>query len=197
MEVVGSIKHGKDESRWCMTITVYITWYVSNQSASLSLFLSGKPIFRRVPSTRRNGHPQSIPDIWCLQFGVLLSEILTWKSPIHTAGGDEVIHLVRWVHSVVREEWTAEVFDLELLKFPNIEEEMVEMLQIGMACASRVPEQRPQMLEVVKMVEDIRRINTGSQPASATISEGSTPTFISWNKTIFDSRVRLLYRIIF
>ncbi|KAK1399471.1 putative inactive receptor kinase [Heracleum sosnowskyi] len=112
-------------------------------------------------------------------FGVLIFELLTGKSPIHTAGGDEVIHLVRWVHSVVREEWTAEVFDLELLKFPDIEEEMVEMLQIGMACASRVPEQRPKMSEVVKMVEDIRRTNAGTQPVSATISEGSTPTFIS------------------
>lgn len=112
-------------------------------------------------------------------FGVLIFELLTGKSPIHTAGGDEVIHLVRWVHSVVREEWTAEVFDLELLRFPNIEEEMVEMLQIGMACASRVPEQRPKMSEVVKMVEDIRRNNAGTQPVSATISEGSTPTFIS------------------
>uniref|UniRef100_A0A5B6YUF7 Protein kinase domain-containing protein n=1 Tax=Davidia involucrata TaxID=16924 RepID=A0A5B6YUF7_DAVIN len=104
-------------------------------------------------------------------FGVLLLELLTGKSPIHATGGDEVFHLVRWVHSVVREEWTAEVFDLELLRYPNIEEEMVEMLQIGMACAARVPDQRPKMVDVVRMVEGIRRINTG-RPSS----EGSTPT---------------------
>lgn len=101
-------------------------------------------------------------------YGVLLLELLTGKSPMHATGGEEVVHLVRWVHSVVREEWTAEVFDIELLRYPNIEEEMVEMLQIGMQCVARVPEQRPKMADVVKMVEDIRRNNAG-------LSEGSTP----------------------
>ncbi|XP_060203781.1 probable inactive receptor kinase At4g23740 [Lycium barbarum] len=104
-------------------------------------------------------------------FGVLLLELLTGKSPIHATGTNEVVHLVRWVHSVVREEWTAEVFDVELLRYPNIEEEMVEMLQIGLTCVSRMPEQRPKMAEVVKMVEGIRRVNTGTRPST----EASTP----------------------
>ncbi|GAV66240.1 LRR_1 domain-containing protein/Pkinase_Tyr domain-containing protein/LRRNT_2 domain-containing protein/LRR_8 domain-containing protein [Cephalotus follicularis] len=108
-------------------------------------------------------------------FGVLVLELLTGKSPIHATGGEEVVHLVRWVNSVVREEWTAEVFDVELLRYPNIEEELVEMLQIGMACTVRMPEQRPNMPDVVKMVEDVRRVN---QPLSQNNSEisFSTPT---------------------
>lgn len=108
-------------------------------------------------------------------FGVLLLELLTGKSPVHTVGGNEVVHLVRWVQSVVREEWTAEVFDIELMRFPNIEEEMVEMLQIGMACVVRMPDQRPKMADVVKMVEDIRRIDTATRLSSETRSESSTP----------------------
>lgn len=107
-------------------------------------------------------------------FGVLLLELLTGKTSTHATGSDEVVHLVRWVNSVVREEWTAEVFDVELLRYPNIEEEMVEMLQIGMSCVVKIPERRPKMFDVVKMVEDIRR----SQPSPETKSEVSisTPT---------------------
>lgn len=107
-------------------------------------------------------------------YGVLLLELLTGKSPIYTTGGDEVVHLVRWVHSVVREEWTAEVFDIELLRYPNIEEEMVEMLRIGMSCVARMPEQRPKMANVLKMVEDIRRGDAGNS-LSGPNTEDSTP----------------------
>ncbi|XVE64321.1 hypothetical protein DITRI_Ditri07aG0092200 [Diplodiscus trichospermus] len=107
-------------------------------------------------------------------FGVLLLELLTGKSPNHATGGDEVVHLVRWVHSVVREEWTAEVFDVQLLRYPNIEEKMVEMLQIAMSCVVRMPEQRPKMSDLVKAVEEILRANPENQPSSETKSETST-----------------------
>ncbi|CAO2837705.1 unnamed protein product [Amaranthus hypochondriacus] len=89
-------------------------------------------------------------------FGVFLLELLTGKSPVHTTVGDELVHLVRWVHSVVREEWTAEVFDLEILRYPHVEEEMVEMLQIALSCVARVPDQRPRMCDLVKMIEEVR-----------------------------------------
>ncbi|KAK4489630.1 hypothetical protein RD792_005442 [Penstemon davidsonii] len=111
-------------------------------------------------------------------FGVVLLELLTGKSPIPTSGGEEVIQLVRWVHSVVREEWTGEVFDVELLRYPNIEEEMVALLQIGMSCVARMPEQRPKIGEVVRMVEEIRSFHGGhNSPSAGTRSPDSTPTF--------------------
>ncbi|KAK8521235.1 hypothetical protein V6N12_005145 [Hibiscus sabdariffa] len=110
-------------------------------------------------------------------FGVFLLELLTGRSPIHATGGEEIVHLVRWVHSVVREEWTAEVFDVELLRYPNIEEEMVEMLQIAMSCVVRVPEQRPKMADLAKTVEEIRRANNGNRQQSfETTSETSGST---------------------
>ncbi|XP_059641887.1 probable inactive receptor kinase At5g58300 [Cornus florida] len=98
-------------------------------------------------------------------FGVLLLEMLTGKSPVQSLGHDDVVDLPQWVQSVVREEWTAEVFDVELMRYENIEEEMVHMLQIAMACVEVVPDMRPKMNEVVRMIEEIRPSDTGNRPS--------------------------------
>ncbi|XP_023894174.1 probable inactive receptor kinase At2g26730 [Quercus suber] len=113
-------------------------------------------------------------------FGVLLLELLTGKAPNQASLGEEGIDLPRWVQSVVREEWTAEVFDVELIRYPNIEEEMVQLLQIAMACVSTVPDQRPSMQEVLRMMEDMNRGETDdglrqSSDDPSKGSEGQTP----------------------
>ncbi|KAL3630668.1 hypothetical protein CASFOL_023652 [Castilleja foliolosa] len=125
-----------------------------------------------VTDTRKVSQPSDV-----YSFGVILLELLTGKLAVHPSGrGEEVVHLVRWVNSVVREEWTGEVFDVELLRYPNIEEEMVAMLQIGLSCVARMPEQRPRIGEVVRMVEEIRSFNTGHSLYGGTESPGSNMT---------------------
>ncbi|KAL3623996.1 hypothetical protein CASFOL_032812 [Castilleja foliolosa] len=107
-------------------------------------------------------------------FGVLLLEILTGKAPNQASLGDEGIDLPRWVQSVVREEWTAEVFDVELMRYQNVEEEMVQLLQIGMACVAVVPDQRPEMQQVLKMIEDMNRgVDDGLRLSSDDTLRGS------------------------
>ncbi|GJN30747.1 hypothetical protein PR202_gb19082 [Eleusine coracana subsp. coracana] len=96
-------------------------------------------------------------------FGVLLLELLTGKAPTHAVVNEEGLDLPRWVQSVVREEWTAEVFDQELLRYQNVEEEMVQLLQLAIDCSATHPDRRPTMAEVAARIDDIRRSSIGDR----------------------------------
>ncbi|GJN08607.1 hypothetical protein PR202_ga26546 [Eleusine coracana subsp. coracana] len=96
-------------------------------------------------------------------FGVLLLELLTGKAPTHAVVNEEGLDLPRWVQSVVREEWTAEVFDQELLRYQNVEEEMVQLLQLAIDCSATHPDRRPTMAEVAARIDEIRRSSIGDR----------------------------------
>ncbi|KAH7658446.1 Non-specific serine/threonine protein kinase protein [Dioscorea alata] len=96
-------------------------------------------------------------------FGVVLLELLTGRA------ASEMVDLPRWVQSVVREEWTAEVFDLELLRCKGIEEQMVTMLQLALGCTATVPDQRPKIRHVVRMIEDISSGGIGDASVSPSL----------------------------
>ncbi|CAK7339014.1 unnamed protein product [Dovyalis caffra] len=93
-------------------------------------------------------------------FGILLLELLTGKAPTHTQLNDDGVDLPRWVQSVVKEEWTAEVFDLELLRYQTVEEDMVQLLQLAIDCAAQYPDNRPSMSDVRNQIEDLCRSST-------------------------------------
>jgi len=108
-----------------------------------------KIIGYRAPEVAETRKVTQMSDVY--SFGVLLLELLTGKAPKDEDG----IDLPRWVQSVVKEEWTAEVFDLELLRYQNIEDEMVSMLKIAMQCVDSVPEKRPSMHNVQLSLESL------------------------------------------
>lgn len=92
-------------------------------------------------------------------YDVLLLELLTGKAT--AADGAE---LARWVTAVIREEWTAEVFDRAMLSSAGAgdtvasEQRMVRLLQVAMRCIDDAssPSPPPTMREVAGMVNAIR-----------------------------------------
>ncbi|KAK7851139.1 probable inactive receptor kinase At5g58300 [Quercus suber] len=126
----------------------------------------------RAPEVAKTRKITQKSDVYIYSFGVVLLEMLTGKVPHQYPGGnqhDVVVDLPRWVKSVVREEWTAEVFDVELLRYQNVEEEMVQMLQIALACVTKQPDMRPQMVQVVKMMEEIKDKNRMSSESESNV----------------------------
>ncbi|RRT66807.1 hypothetical protein BHE74_00052662 [Ensete ventricosum] len=116
----------------------------------------------RAPEVLETRRPTFKSDVY--SFGVLLLELLTGKAPNQASLGEEGIDLPRWVHSVVREEWTEEVFDVDLMRHPGTEEEeMVQILQVAMACVATVPDARPDFPEVIRMMEEIVNRTEGDE----------------------------------
>ncbi|KAK8651758.1 hypothetical protein V6N13_141342 [Hibiscus sabdariffa] len=80
-------------------------------------------------------------------FGVILLELLTGKMVEKTG-----VDLPKWVKSMVREEWTGEVFDKEVPKaalqwaFP--------LLNIALKCVSHSPQDRPTASEVSEKIDE-------------------------------------------
>ncbi|XP_028778317.1 probable inactive receptor kinase At2g26730 [Neltuma alba] len=87
-------------------------------------------------------------------FGVVLLELLTGK--VVQNNNNNGFDLVRWVNSVVREEWTVEVFDKCLVTEEANEERMVNLLQIALKCVSAYPNERPSMSEVAVMTISLK-----------------------------------------
>uniref|UniRef100_A0A1J3I484 Inactive leucine-rich repeat receptor-like serine/threonine-protein kinase n=1 Tax=Noccaea caerulescens TaxID=107243 RepID=A0A1J3I484_NOCCA len=98
---------------------------------------------------------KSTPESDIYGFGILLLETLTGKSRMDNQ--EEATDLVAWVNKVLIHQWTGEVFDMELVRTPNIEAKLLQMLNLGLDCTNRVPAKRPEMLKVVETLEEIEK----------------------------------------
>ncbi|CAN6216045.1 unnamed protein product [Urochloa humidicola] len=122
------------------------------------------------------GRPGRKSDVWSL--GILILEVLTGKFPANylrqgRAGGD----LAGWVHSVVREEWTGEVFDRDMRGTRSGEGEMVKLLKVGLGCCEPDVDRRWGIDEALARIEELRERDTAggddSSTASSFVSDGA------------------------
>ncbi|GAB2235611.1 hypothetical protein Drorol1_Dr00026041 [Drosera rotundifolia] len=91
-------------------------------------------------------------DIYSL--GVIILELLTGKSPGETI---DRMDLPQWVLATVREQWTNEVFDWELLRDGSmvVEEEMVSTLKLALLMVHPSADARPDVEYVLRQLEEI------------------------------------------
>lgn len=95
-------------------------------------------------------------------FGVILLVLLTGKTVEKTG-----VDLPKWVRSMVREEWTGEVFDKEVDRAAR--QWAFPLLNIALQCVSNVPENRPSIAEIREKIEEIAsgHCNHPASPASS------------------------------
>lgn len=117
-------------------------------------YLSRTSSFKNNNPSGVNTHDTFKLDVYA--FGVILLELLTGKL-VQNNGTD----LATWVHSVVREEWTVEVFNKALLSEGAREERIVNLLHVALNCINPSPNERPSMnhsavsLKTLKQEEDV------------------------------------------
>ncbi|KAM7490647.1 hypothetical protein LguiA_033568 [Lonicera macranthoides] len=108
------------------------------------------------PDFTQNNLINNKTDVWCL--GILILEILTGKFPANylTQGKGNNVDLASWVKSVVREEWTGEVFDKEIKGREKGEGEMLKLLKIGMCCCEWDAEKRWDLEHAISKIQDLK-----------------------------------------
>ncbi|GLJ14821.1 hypothetical protein SUGI_0241020 [Cryptomeria japonica] len=113
-------------------------------------------------------------------FGIMLLELLTGK-PVDSSGLD----LPRWVTSVVREEWTVEVFDQSMVQTGShsSEDRMVQLLRIAVSCVSNNPASRPVMAEVSRLIDKLKEAEEQSIDQSYMESSSTSTSYVSGNAT--------------
>lgn len=115
---------------------------------------SASSLFYRAPECRDMRKPLTQQaDVY--SFGVLLLELLTGKTPFQDLVLEHGSDIPRWVKSV-REEETESGDEPTSSGNEASEEKLTALLNIAMACISLVPENRPVMKEVLRMVRETR-----------------------------------------
>lgn len=87
-------------------------------------------------------------------FGVILLELVTGRKPVESPRANEVVVLREYVRGFLESGSASDCFDRSLYGFA--ENELIQVMKLGLICTSEVPSRRPSMAEVVQVLESIR-----------------------------------------
>ncbi|PPD72149.1 hypothetical protein GOBAR_DD30961 [Gossypium barbadense] len=87
-------------------------------------------------------------------FGVILLELVTGRKPVESPTVNEVVILCEYVRGLLERGSASACFDSRLRGFA--ENELIQVMKLGLICTSEVPSRRPSMAEVVQVLESIR-----------------------------------------
>ncbi|XP_042375344.1 probably inactive leucine-rich repeat receptor-like protein kinase IMK2 [Zingiber officinale] len=125
-------------------------------AANSTVIATASALGYRAPELSKLKKANTKTDVYSL--GVILLELLTGKSPADTTNG---MDLPQWVASIVKEEWTNEVFDLELMKEATTTgtstgDELLNTLKLALHCVDPSPVARPETDQVLQQLEEIK-----------------------------------------
>ncbi|XP_030524559.1 probable LRR receptor-like serine/threonine-protein kinase At1g12460 [Rhodamnia argentea] len=87
-------------------------------------------------------------------FGVILLELVTGRKPVERPVANEVIVLCEYVRRLLDRGTASDCFDRNLRGL--VENELIQVMKLGLICTSETPMRRPSMAEVVQVLESIR-----------------------------------------
>ncbi|XP_042020423.1 probable LRR receptor-like serine/threonine-protein kinase At1g12460 [Salvia splendens] len=87
-------------------------------------------------------------------FGVILLELVTGRKPVGSPAANEVMILCEYVRGLIEHGNASDCFDRSLRGF--VENELVQVMKLGLICTSETPLRRPSMAEVVQVLESVR-----------------------------------------
>ncbi|XP_061343497.1 pollen receptor-like kinase 3 [Gastrolobium bilobum] len=109
----------------------------------------------KAPEAAQQGQVSPICDVYCL--GVVILEILTGKFPSqYLSNGKGGTDVVEWVKSAITEGRESELLDPAITSSRNSLGEMARLLHIGAACTESNPQQRLDMVEAIRRIEEIK-----------------------------------------
>ncbi|CAN8252467.1 unnamed protein product [Cochlearia groenlandica] len=122
--------------------------FLEEDNASQALFAFKTPEFAKT------GQVTQKSDVYCL--GIVILEILTGKLPSQYLNkGKSGIDIVQWIQSLIKEE---QVIDSKIRHDVDSMRQMLELLRIGVACIASNPDERLDIRETVRRIEQVRTL---------------------------------------